>query len=156
MLKCPRGLVYVGQTKRALKSHISEHNTAIRTQNMDYAAARLYAKAKHSSAASLKFWGIEQISPSPRGGDIINSLLREEWGDVRRGILYSHSEHSGALWHKWRIEFVMFPLICHTWQMFVLVLFVLLSFLSDMVLGLWHLDTDYGNSHPLIHYPIDL
>ena len=78
MLKCPCGLVYVGQTKRQLKARISEHKTAIRTKNMDYAMARHYVEAGHGSVASLKFWGIEKIAPKSRGGDIINNLLRRE------------------------------------------------------------------------------
>lgn len=36
------------------------------------------AQANHVSAASLKFWGIEKIFPSPRGGEMINSLLCRE------------------------------------------------------------------------------
>ena len=78
MLKDPCGLVYVGQTKRTLKTRISEHKTVICTQNMDYAMACHYAQPNHGSTASLKLWGIEKISPSPRGGDIINSLLHRE------------------------------------------------------------------------------
>lgn len=78
MLKCPCGLVYIGQTKRALKLRIAEHKAAIRNNNMDYAIARHYVSANHGSPASLKFWGIEKIEVSPRGGDIINRLLRRE------------------------------------------------------------------------------
>ena len=78
ILKCPCGQIYVGQTKRALKLRIAEHKTAIRTNNMDYAIARHYSQFKHGSPASLKFWGIEKVSLSARGGDIINKLLRRE------------------------------------------------------------------------------
>lgn len=52
--------VHVGQTKRALKICISEHKTAIRTQNMEYATGLHYAQANNGSAASFKFWGIEK------------------------------------------------------------------------------------------------
>ena len=71
-------MVYVGQTKRALKTRIAEHKAAIRNNNMDYAIARHYAKAQHGSAATLKFWGIEKVSPLPRGGDMVNKLLKRE------------------------------------------------------------------------------
>lgn len=78
LLKCPCGLVYIGQTKRQLKIRISEHKTAIRTKNATYAMARHYMEANHGSPASLKFWGIEKISLPPRGGDIVNKLLCRE------------------------------------------------------------------------------
>lgn len=78
MLKCPCGLVYVGQTKRPLKLRIAEHKAAIRNRNMDYAIARHYVQANHGSNASLKFWGIERILPSQRGGDIVKYLLQRE------------------------------------------------------------------------------
>ena len=78
LLKCPCGLAYIGQTKRQLKLRISEHKTAIRTQNITYAMARHYKQANHGSPASLRFWGIEKITPPPRGGDIINKLLCRE------------------------------------------------------------------------------
>ncbi len=78
VLKCPCGLVYVRQTKRALRTHISEHKTAIHTKNTDYAMAQHYAQASHGSAGTLKFWGIDKVSPASGGGDIINSLLRKE------------------------------------------------------------------------------
>lgn len=45
---------------------------------MEYAIARQSAQADHGSAASLKFLGIEKMSPSHRGGDIVNSLLHRE------------------------------------------------------------------------------
>ncbi len=76
MLKCLCGLVYVGQTKRALRTCVSEQ--IIRTKSMDYAMARHYAQANHGSAATLKFWRMDKVSPASRGGDIINSLLHEE------------------------------------------------------------------------------
>lgn len=48
---------------------------------MDYAIALHYAQANHSSAALLKFWGIEKTPPSSRAGDIITLLLyREAYG----------------------------------------------------------------------------
>lgn len=49
------GQLYVRQTERQLK--ISEHKTAIRTNNTPYAMARHYMEANHGSAATLQFWG---------------------------------------------------------------------------------------------------
>ena len=71
-------MVYVGQTKRALKLRVAEHKALIRLQNMDYAIARHYISAGHGSPASLKFWGLEKVERSPRGGDHNNRLLRRE------------------------------------------------------------------------------
>ncbi len=76
ILKCPCGLVYVAQTKQALKVCIAEHKAAIQNKNMDYAIACHYVKAMHGSPAPLKFWGIEKIKVSPRGGVIVNKLLK--------------------------------------------------------------------------------
>ena len=53
LLKCPCGLVYVGQTKGALKTCISDHKKDVHN-------AQHYVNANHSSAASLKFWGMEK------------------------------------------------------------------------------------------------
>lgn len=78
MLKCPCGLIYIGQTKRNLKLRIAEHKAAIRNNNMEYAIARHYKERNHGSASTLKFLGIERVMPSPRGGDIIKQLLKRE------------------------------------------------------------------------------
>ena len=75
---CPCGLMYVGQTKQNLKLRITEHKAAIRHNNMDYAIARHYKEQNHGAATSLKFIGIEKIEPNPRGGNLINQLLRRE------------------------------------------------------------------------------
>lgn len=48
MLTCPCRKTYIGQTKRALKACISEHETAIRTGNLDYAMAKHYIEAKNA------------------------------------------------------------------------------------------------------------
>ena len=68
----------MGQTKRNLKVRIGEHKTAIRTGNLEYAMARHYKEANHGSPASLRFWGIEKIPTSSRGGDMIKRLLCRE------------------------------------------------------------------------------
>lgn len=42
---------------------------------MHYAIVRYYAQVYYGFAALYKFCGIEIMSPSPTGGNIINSLL---------------------------------------------------------------------------------
>lgn len=88
MIKCVCSKIYIGQTKRALKVRIAEHKTAIRVKNMDYAIARHYAAANHGTVSSLKFCGIEKVSLSVRGGDIVNKLLRREayWIDTLNSV----------------------------------------------------------------------
>ncbi len=78
ILKSPCGFIYVGQTKRNLKLRIAEHKAAVRNENMDYAIVRHYKERNHGPAASLKFTGIERVTPNPRGGNIINQLLKRE------------------------------------------------------------------------------
>lgn len=66
--------MYVGQTN--LKLRVAEHKATIRNGNMDYAIARHYKE--NGSGTSLKFTGIERLCPNPRGGNMINQLLRRE------------------------------------------------------------------------------
>ena len=73
------GMVYVGQTKRPLKERVGEHKTAIRGGNMDYAIARHYKDAGHgANPDTLRFWGLERVPKSPRGGDHTVRLLQRE------------------------------------------------------------------------------
>lgn len=103
MIKCSYGVVYAGQTKRALKIYISEHKTTLNTQNIwtDYAITLHYAQVNHDYAVSLKFWRIEETSPSPRGGDIINSDM-----SLQRDIGFT-------LLTQWSLLAQMKNWICH-------------------------------------------
>lgn len=78
MLKCPCGLIYVGQTKCNLKIRIAEHKAAIRNNNMDHAIASHYKALNRGSSSSLKFIGMEKVTISIRGGNIVKQLLRME------------------------------------------------------------------------------
>ena len=46
--------------------------------DVDYAIARHYKEKNHGLATSLKFIGNERVRPNPRGGNLINQLLRRE------------------------------------------------------------------------------
>lgn len=83
VLKYLCGLPNVGQT--------SYKDSYIWTRNMHYAIVRYNAQVYYDFAALHKFCGIEKMSPSPTGGNIINSLLCGE----------AYSEHSWAFWPKW-------------------------------------------------------
>jgi hypothetical protein len=76
MLKCPGGLVYIGQMKYMLNLKIAEHKTAICTKNIDYAITRHYVNAIHSSASTVKFWGIEKVLLCSRGGNTLSKGYR--------------------------------------------------------------------------------
>ncbi|KAL2096621.1 hypothetical protein ACEWY4_008769 [Coilia grayii] len=79
LLTCPCGLLYVGKTKRQLKTRIFEHKCAIRRNDEKSSVARHFQSAGHD-ANMLKFMGLEMVSRSPRGGDRENRLLqREAW-----------------------------------------------------------------------------
>lgn len=49
------------------KLRIAGHKVVTRNNNLDYTIARHYKENNHESAASLRFYGIEKISPNPRG-----------------------------------------------------------------------------------------
>ena len=77
MLKCPCGLCYVGKTKRELKVRIGEHKSNIRNHDEKSPVARHFNEKGHT-VCSLRFQGIEVVSPLRRGGDRENKLLRRE------------------------------------------------------------------------------
>lgn len=79
LLTCPCGLLYVGKTKRQLKTRIFEHKSSIRRNDDKSSVARHFHSAGHD-ANMLKFMGLEVVNRSPRGGDRDNHLLqREAW-----------------------------------------------------------------------------
>lgn len=67
MFKCPSRLVYVGT---ALKIHVSELYSIMLFLNIMH---------NYDSAASLNFWRIEDISPSPTVRWLNSLLLREAY-----------------------------------------------------------------------------
>ena len=77
MLKCPCCLCYVGKTKRELKIRIGEHKSNIRNNDEKSPVARHFNEMGHK-VCSLRFQGIEVVSPLRRGGDRNNALLKCE------------------------------------------------------------------------------
>ena len=45
---------------------------------MDYAIAKHYKEANHGSPSSLRFYGLERVTLSTRGGDILKKLSQRE------------------------------------------------------------------------------
>lgn len=56
----------------------AQSTAAIRNGDMDYVVARQHRKKEHGFASSLRFVGIKRVKPNPRGGNLINQLLRRE------------------------------------------------------------------------------
>lgn len=77
MLKCPCGLAYIGKTTRPLKTRITEHRSNIRNHDHKSPVARHFTQFSHT-VSSLKYIGIEQITPPRRGGDVNALLLKRE------------------------------------------------------------------------------
>ncbi|OCT73586.1 hypothetical protein XELAEV_18036565mg [Xenopus laevis] len=81
MLKCPCGLVYVGQTMRNVKTRIKEHKGDIRNykpgSQTDTTVARHFNEAKHSHG-QLKWVVLEVVQPLSRGGNFKQKMLQRE------------------------------------------------------------------------------
>ncbi|XP_041440270.1 uncharacterized protein LOC121400667 [Xenopus laevis] len=81
MLKCPCGLVYVGQTIRNVKTRIKEHKGDIRNykpgSQTDTTVARHFNEAKHSHG-QLKWVVLEVVQPLSRGGNFKQKMLQRE------------------------------------------------------------------------------
>lgn len=74
ILKCHRGLVYVGQTKQAQKLKIVEHKTTIHTKNLQYADGKLLCGLTRVMDRSLPFISgvLKRFPHALGGGDIVN------------------------------------------------------------------------------------
>lgn len=77
LLKCPCGLFYIGKTIRELKTRISEHKSSIRNRDVKSSVARHFNEFGHDMC-SLRFQGIEFVSPLKRGGDRDKVILQRE------------------------------------------------------------------------------
>ena len=77
-LRCPRGLLYIGLTKRRLRIRIGEHIKNIKSGYTDHNVS-LHFKTKHNQDPSgLEFWGIEQVETHWRGSHRIRELSKRE------------------------------------------------------------------------------
>ncbi|XP_041430822.1 uncharacterized protein LOC121397687 [Xenopus laevis] len=81
MLKCPCGLVYVGQTTRSIKTRIKEHKGDIRNFKYDTytdtAVAQHFFTEKHTHG-QLKWAVLEVVQPLSRGGNFKQKMLQRE------------------------------------------------------------------------------
>ncbi|CAJ0942722.1 unnamed protein product [Ranitomeya imitator] len=77
LIKCPCGLLYVGETTQAIKDRISKHKSTIRCKNLLLPIPDHFSSKGHS-VSQLRFQVIEQVTPPRRGGDRISILKRRE------------------------------------------------------------------------------
>ncbi len=75
LCSCP--LLYVGKTKRALRTRIVEHMSAIRRQDHTSPVFHHFESAKHYFS-DFKFLGIERVLLHRRGGNCDRKLLQRE------------------------------------------------------------------------------
>lgn len=74
-IKCPCGLLYVGETSQQVKARISKHKSAMRTNNLLLPIPFHFHKQGHSV---ITFQIIEQVTLNGRGGDIKKLLWKRE------------------------------------------------------------------------------
>ncbi len=67
-IRCPCGMLYVGETSRELKTRICEHRSAV---------AQHFKENSHS-ICEFFYFGIEQVHSVGQGGDIVVKLKSRE------------------------------------------------------------------------------
>ncbi|CAJ0946009.1 unnamed protein product, partial [Ranitomeya imitator] len=77
LLKCPCGLLYVGETTQSVKDRISKHKSTIRCKNLLLPIPHHFLSKGHS-VSQLRFQVIEQVTPPRCGGNRISILKQRE------------------------------------------------------------------------------
>lgn len=86
-LKCPCGLLYVGETSRPVKQRITEHNNNIRLAKVRNPVAAHFVEMRHQ-VAQLTFLILEVVEKPNRGGNRLRNLnQREAWWIYRLDTL---------------------------------------------------------------------
>ncbi|CAJ0927184.1 unnamed protein product [Ranitomeya imitator] len=76
-IKCPCGLLYIGETTQPIRSRISKHKSTIRCQNLLLPLPSHFI-AKGHNISQLRFQILEHIPVQRRGGNIIHLLKKKE------------------------------------------------------------------------------
>ncbi|OCT63932.1 hypothetical protein XELAEV_18045028mg, partial [Xenopus laevis] len=91
LLKCPCGLVYIGQTFCPVKERIKEHRSNIRNfkagTQTDTSISRHFSISKHN-LSHLKWQVLDVICKPKRGGNILKLLLQEEANWIKNNYLH--------------------------------------------------------------------
>ncbi|XP_073442130.1 uncharacterized protein [Dendrobates tinctorius] len=77
LIKCPCGLLYIGETTQSIRDRISKHKSTIRCGNTLLPIPHHFITAGHT-IPQLKFCVIEHVPPPRRGGNRIQLLKRRE------------------------------------------------------------------------------
>ncbi|KAG8440413.1 hypothetical protein GDO86_006243 [Hymenochirus boettgeri] len=77
VLRCPCGLLYVGETTQKVKGRISQHRSSIRCGHSHLPVPQHYAVAGHS-CDQLTFFVVEQICKQRRGRNRVLKLKQRE------------------------------------------------------------------------------
>ncbi|CAJ0968064.1 unnamed protein product [Ranitomeya imitator] len=77
LIKCPCGLLYIGETTQHIRDRIASHKSTISCGKNWLSLPDHFTKSRHT-VAQLKFQVIEQVPRPRRGGDHIK-LLRAHW-----------------------------------------------------------------------------
>lgn len=76
-MKCPCGIIYVGETTRPIKRRIGEHKCAVRAKDLRSPVSRHFSEHMHT-VSQLRFQIIDGVPPLRRGGDRELQLLQLE------------------------------------------------------------------------------
>ncbi|OCT87357.1 hypothetical protein XELAEV_18021057mg, partial [Xenopus laevis] len=82
-IKCPCGLMYIGQTTRQAKERIGEHKSDIKRKILQNPVAGHFIEAGHF-VSQLRFQILQQIPRPRRGGDRVKQLLKCEANWIRK------------------------------------------------------------------------
>lgn len=77
IIRCPCGLLYVGETTQRVKDRISKHKSTIRCENLLLPIPAHFKSAKQS-IAQLRFQVVEQVPLPRRGGNRVTLLKKRE------------------------------------------------------------------------------
>lgn len=77
LIKCPCGLIYVGETSQKIKSRIASHKSTIRCKKT-WLPPPHHFEATHHTIAQLRFQVLEQVPRPRRGGNHIQLLKERE------------------------------------------------------------------------------
>ncbi|CAJ0954909.1 unnamed protein product [Ranitomeya imitator] len=77
VIKCPCGLLYVGETSQSIRDRVSKHKSTIRCQNLLLPLPYHFHALKHN-ISQLRFQVLEHVPMQRRGGDRILMLKKRE------------------------------------------------------------------------------
>ncbi|CAJ0947766.1 unnamed protein product [Ranitomeya imitator] len=77
LIKCPCGLLYIGETTQPVRDRISKHKSTIRSNNLLLPVPHHYSSQGHT-ISQLKYQVIDSIPPQRRGGDRVALLKKRE------------------------------------------------------------------------------